>query len=246
MSQKSVLLRVIEATRPTGKSVRVDAVRPRRDDEIVLLDGLDRRNVLHGDPALAVALGDAGARAARKEDPRRGRLVGEELEARRPPADGDHASDEAPGRDDDAVHADAVGRAAVEECRAERSRRLDRDEPRGHGPLRRCGVGAEELEEAGLVALGVAQLQELALEALDLGGERAVRREEAAPRRRPRLDVGRSGPERRHALDERGHGGEKPRLARGPPAGPPHLEREPDEAQREQHREQDLGSAGGE
>ena len=66
-----------------GESVRVDAVGPRRDDEVVLLDGLDRRNVLDGDPALAVALRDAGARAAREEDARRGRLVGEELEARR-------------------------------------------------------------------------------------------------------------------------------------------------------------------
>ena len=112
------------------------------------------------------------------------------------------------------------------------------------GTVPRAASAAPKRSRTRLVALGVAQLGD-PLEALDLGGERAVRGEEAPPRE-PTSDVGDAGAESRDAFHERGRGREEPRLPGRPPARAPHLEREPDDAQREQHRQQDLGTAGGE
>ena len=129
------------------------------------------------------------ARRVREEDAHRGRLVGEELDARRPRAEGDDASEEPARRDDDAVELEAVGRAPVEERGPEGPARLDGDEARRDRAGRRRRLRAEELEEASLVVLGVAQAEELAAEPLDLGGQRAVLDAERAPRHRPGPDV---------------------------------------------------------
>ena len=182
----------------------------------------------------------------RQEDADGGRVVREELHARRPRADGDDASQQPGPRENDAVELESVTGSAVEEGRVERPARFDGDEPRRERAGRRRRQRAEELEEAPLVLFGVPEAEELAAQLFDLGAQRAVFEAQRAPRGRPGSDVVDPRAHRYHEVDERGHGREEPAFADRPPVGAPHLERQRDEAEGQKHRQEDLGAAFGE
>src|ERR1017187_4744114 len=162
----------------------VETVRARGDDNVARLDGLDRRHILDGHASDSVAFRHGRTSAAprvREKHAHGCRVVREKLHPRRLAAESDDTAQKPVSREDDAVELEAVGRPAVEERRVEGPARLDGDEARGDGAGRRRRLCAEELEEAPLVLLGVAQAEELGAEPLDLVGQRAVLDAQLAP-----------------------------------------------------------------